>query len=146
LIKTLIWKFKHDMQSAQKCKIPILSLLTTGDKILILFFIITSWVGIYWIQRYQHQGEIAVIKLDGKMVATSSLKKNQSFKIMGPVGETRIEIKDSKIRVQTSDCPQKICVKTGWIDRPFQLIVCVPNKIVISIEGEKRDYFDVITQ
>lgn len=52
-----------------------------------------------------------------------------------------IEIKDSKARILESDCPNKICIKTGWIDSCGQSAVCVPNKTAVSIEC-KESLFD----
>lgn len=32
-------------------------------------------------------------------------------------------------------CPRKICSETGWIDKQYQNIVCLPNKILVKIES-----------
>ncbi|MGE5587679.1 MAG: NusG domain II-containing protein [Clostridia bacterium] len=45
---------------------------------------------------------------------------------------------DGRARVLASDCPDKVCVKTGWIDRPGELIVCLPNRVVVKIQGGPR--------
>ena len=36
-----------------------------------------------------------------------------------------------------ADCPDKDCVNQGWISRPGQMIVCLPNRLVIKIESDK---------
>ena len=47
-----------------------------------------------------------------------------------------LEISESKkVRIIESDCPDKTCVKTGWISLPGQAIVCLPNRTVIKIES-----------
>lgn len=46
-----------------------------------------------------------------------------------------IEIKEGKIRVKKSDCPNQICVKQGWIENANEVIVCVPNKTLIYLES-----------
>jgi hypothetical protein len=40
-----------------------------------------------------------------------------------------------QVRIEESSCPDKVCVKTGWISRPGQAIVCLPHRIVVRIEG-----------
>jgi hypothetical protein len=40
-------------------------------------------------------------------------------------------------------CPNAICSDTGWISKPYQTIVCLPNHIVLSLEGSKKDDVDV---
>jgi hypothetical protein len=42
-----------------------------------------------------------------------------------------IEISKGKVRVIESTCPDKLCVKSGWLESANSAIVCVPNKIVI---------------
>jgi len=37
--------------------------------------------------------------------------------------------------VESSDCPQKLCVKMGKIDRAGEAVWCVPNCVGIRIEG-----------
>ena len=57
----------------------------------------------------------------------------------GPIGETAIEIVDGRVHVPHSDCRNKICVSAGWISKPGEWIICLPNDVFISIEG-KVDY------
>ncbi|MBC7082580.1 MAG: NusG domain II-containing protein [Firmicutes bacterium] len=42
---------------------------------------------------------------------------------------------DGRARVRASDCPDKVCVKTGWIEHPGEVIVCLPNRVVVKIQG-----------
>jgi hypothetical protein len=60
---------------------------------------------------------------------------------VGDGREATLEISESgRVRVTESTCPDKICVRTGWISRPGQSIVCLPNRVVVRIEGsEVRD-------
>lgn len=46
-----------------------------------------------------------------------------------------IEVEHSRIRVASADCPDQVCVKTGWIEDGTVPIVCLPNKLVIEITG-----------
>ena len=33
----------------------------------------------------------------------------------------------------SADCPDKLCVKQGFIDRPVLPIACLPNRLVIRL-------------
>jgi len=35
--------------------------------------------------------------------------------------------------VKDSDCPQKICVKHGWLRYANDVIVCLPNKTILYL-------------
>lgn len=64
-----------------------------------------------------------------------NLDKDQIHTFSGPVGETIIEIKDNKVHILSSDCHNKTCVESGYIENGGQTLVCLPNKIVVKIEG-----------
>ena len=54
-------------------------------------------------------------------------------------------IKDGVAWVSKSSCPRKICIKTGKINQPGQVIACVPNKVLIKALGpQKRREIDAI--
>jgi hypothetical protein len=54
--------------------------------------------------------------------------------------DMKIEIKDGAIRVAESDCPKGICKQAGWVRTPGRSIVCVPNRVLIEVKGQPRDY------
>lgn len=56
-----------------------------------------------------------------------------------------IEVKNGSIRFNSADCPDKVCVRTGWISKPGQIAVCLPAGVIIKIEGENPD-FDLIVK
>lgn len=70
-----------------------------------------------------------------------SLLENQEIILKN--GLIIVEIKDKKVRVKQSDCPDKICVKRGWIEKPGQFIICMPNKLIVKIVGNEK--YDTIT-
>ena len=49
-----------------------------------------------------------------------------------------VEIKDGRIRVKEDNSPDQIAVRTGWISKPGQTSICLPHKLVISIEKRKQ--------
>ena len=63
-----------------------------------------------------------------------------------PGAHMRLEVKDGAIRVLSSDCPQQICVNGGWIRRPRQVIACVPNKTLVTIESAESPFLDAIVR
>lgn len=46
-----------------------------------------------------------------------------------------VEVKDEEIRIQSSTCPEQICVNTGYISEPGPAIVCLPHMVIINIEA-----------
>lgn len=54
-----------------------------------------------------------------------------------------LEIKDGKARITESNCPDKICVKTGYISKAGENIICLPHKVVVEMTGANRRGIDV---
>ncbi len=78
-------------------------------------------------------GTIAEISLNGETVKTINLKTATNGELN--IGTAVIEIKNGEIRFKDSDCPDKVCVNTGFIKNSGQTAACVPNKIAITIKG-----------
>ncbi len=89
------------------------------------------------------QGESVLIQADGKDFIRVSINEDRTIKVPGPLGESIVEIKDRRVRMLYSPCPDKLCEREGYISKPGQIIVCVPNRILIKIEA--RAPFDALT-
>ena len=84
--------------------------------------------------RYRTGGtDTVVVQVDGEEVIRASLADDRRFSVDGPLGRTEIEIKRKRVRVVDSPCSRKICVHTRWIDKPYQTIICIPNRVVIRL-------------
>lgn len=55
-----------------------------------------------------------------------------------------IEIIDETIRIKGATCTDQVCVKTGFISRPGETIVCLPHKLLIEIETMNGETEDII--
>lgn len=79
----------------------------------------------------------AQIIVDGKIVRAIDLSgaKNEVIELDLECGNI-VEIKDEKIGVRSADCKDKTCVKTGYISRAGEIVVCVPSRLIIKIVGE----------
>ena len=52
------------------------------------------------------------------------------------VNETNIVlITEGTVSMESADCPDQICVHHQRIKRSGESIICLPNKVVVSIEG-----------
>ena len=74
------------------------------------------------------------IKSGGRVLYTLDLSQepDRSFEIKTDSGSNTVEIKDGRIRVSAADCPDKTCVRMGWLDSSAMPIVCLPHDLVIA--------------
>ncbi|WP_066025069.1 NusG domain II-containing protein [Enterococcus mundtii] len=86
----------------------------------------------------------AVVKIDGKEVERFDLDEISSKMVTYHPSDTQyniVEIQEGMIRVKEDNSPDQIAVRTGWISEPGQTSICLPHRLVITIEQEgKSDY------
>ncbi|RKD21567.1 hypothetical protein SAMN02745883_01062 [Caminicella sporogenes DSM 14501] len=79
------------------------------------------------------------IKVDGKIFKTMPLNNDNQkvFTIKTDLGTNVVKIEKGKVSIIEADCRDKICVKDGPIEKPGEMLVCLPHKLVIEIKGKK---------
>jgi len=92
-----------------------------------------------WTRR--NEKPVAFVYHDNRLVGAYQLDRDQSVFIGDKTRpDMKIEIKNGAIRVAESDCPRGICMQAGWVRTPGRSIVCVPNRVLIEIRGERQGY------
>ncbi len=97
---------------------------------------------IYGFQRCMaDNGSYAVVKVDGVEIERFSLSEDAEHDIQGyERGVNHLVIEGSSCYISEADCPDKLCQKQGKISRDGESIICLPHRVVITIEGgEKAD-------
>ena len=84
-----------------------------------------------------------VIEVDQKRVARYSLSKDRIADVEGPLGMTRIEIRDGKARILRSPYKLKVCIKSGYIQYADRISVCLPNRVE-RVEGNAERGLDAV--
>lgn len=120
-----------------------------SDKILItvvLAIAVLAGVVLILTQKSVSAGGIAVVSVDGEIYAEFSLNENIREMIQLPDGSYNIlEIKDGKADITEASCPDGICVCHRKISKTNQTIVCLPNKVIITIENGAEADVDTVT-
>jgi len=85
-------------------------------------------------------GARAVVWVDGKRIAWYELDgARRTDSVQGALGYVEIEHGDGGVRILTAPCPSKLCVKQGHARKVGGKLVCVPSRVVVSIEGDLRE-------
>lgn len=120
--------------------------LTFADKVLIGCLIVLSLASYPLVRRMTKEGHAVQIEVNGTVYKTVSLQTDQAFSVPGPLGNTEVVIEDGEVFVRESPCRAKICIRTGHISQSGQLVVCIPNKVVVRVVGEKVLPYDAVTR
>ncbi len=120
-------------------------MFTRYDILLIVGLLVAGIVTLGVMRYTANAVDTMVIKVDGEEVIRAPLANDGRFSVEGPLGKMEIEIKDRRVRVVDAPCGRKICVQTGWIHKPYQTIICMPNHVVTGLTGKGNNELDGIT-
>lgn len=77
----------------------------------------------------------AVVQAGGRAPQPLDLSEDVEFWIGDDeIGHNLVRVENGKIMVAEADCPDRICVYSGAINRPGELIACLPHGLIIYIE------------
>lgn len=85
------------------------------------------------------EGDRVVVTVNGEEIGVYPLSKDTEVDIRtGKDKEqlNRLIIKDGKAFVQTATCPDGICAARSPIFRDGESIVCLPHKVVVTVEKD----------
>ena len=108
------------------------------DALVVLFVIILAVVTAVFV--YGKSGEAALtatVKHRGETVAQVALDTLAEDKIITVDGKYHLTVTLTKdgAAVTESDCPGQDCLHTGRITRAGQSIVCLPEQVIVTMEG-----------
>ena len=110
------------------------------------FLIAIAVTGLIAFQAYGNQSGTLQVSIKGDSGEwLFPLESDRTIEVEGPLGKTVVVIEDGSVRVSSSPCPEKICVKSGPISRPGRWIACLPNRVIISVTGRSEQELDGLT-
>lgn len=83
----------------------------------------------------------AQVTVDGETVYRERLSQDNEITLDNGI---KIKIENGEAYFLESDCKDKTCVKSGRLKKPGDVAVCLPNKTVLTVKGEKTA-FDGVT-
>lgn len=119
-----------------------------NDIILITAVILAAVIGLIYLNFFRSPGDTVTVTVDGEVYGVYSLSVNVTEDIY--TGENkenlnRLVIMDGKALIEAASCPDGICVGHKSIFRDGESIVCLPNRVVVTVTSDgKTDSPDVI--
>ena len=84
---------------------------------------------------FRGEGDIVTVSVDGTVIAAYPLDVDRVEDIRtGTDGLNRLVIRDGKAWIEHASCPDGICAAHKPIHREGESIVCLPNKVVITVQ------------
>jgi len=76
----------------------------------------------------------AVITVDGQLWGTLSLAEDARVEVARDGMSNVVVVEGGKARMESANCPDKLCVRQGAASEANRAIVCLPNRVVVKLE------------
>ena len=103
------------------------------DLLLILFLLLLSGGLFLFMHFRQQEGGWAVVTVDGVETGRYSLLQDGLYSLNG--GTNTLVIENGTARMTEASCPDHVCIDMGVIRYTGQSIVCLPNRLVVTVRG-----------
>lgn len=91
------------------------------------------------------EGSLVMVEIGGNVVYKGEVSENRKVTVTGKFGDVRIQIREGRVGVVSADCPNKVCVRTGWRSLAGESIICVPNRVLVKILGDRSNVVRGVT-
>lgn len=115
---------------------------TPWDGLVVLVILLAAGLLFAWLLPKDTGGPLTLrITLDGTEIGVYNLDETEAGTLV-TIGEApypmTIELAPDGVRVAETTCPHGDCAAAGWIDQAGEQIVCLPNRLILSLEGEMQ--------
>ncbi len=118
----------------------------TSTKIMIavtLALLIITGMAAFLLMRPDNEGKTAYIYQNDELIKTvdlSSVTESYEFTVISEDGGSNtVRVRSGSIGVVSADCPDGLCVGMGFIGAKGMPVVCLPNGLMIVVEGGEGD-------
>lgn len=126
-------------------------IIRKADVVLLILILLFCAAASVWAYRAGDTGAMVRVEVDGEVYGTYPLDEDTVIDIRSDYGTNQLTIRDGKAYMSEASCPDQYCLdqhrSEGGIDKSNQTIICLPNRVVVSVSGgssEETDGVDVI--
>ena len=116
---------------------------TKADIVLLAVLVAAGLASSAFLAVSGESGARVVIESDKKIFARYSLDENREVVVKSKNGTNTVVIEDGRVYVKDASCSNQVCAEHASISRSGESIVCLPNRLLVKIEGEGGDGPDV---
>ncbi len=126
-----------------------MKIFSRGDKfvvILVIFLAIASYI-LFSLFLFGDRADTLEIFAEGKLYASYNLvsAKEEVVEIKTKYGTNLLKINQNGAEMIKASCPDKRDVKMGKITKAGQVLICVPNRVVVKLTSQNNTEVDRVT-
>lgn len=84
------------------------------------------------------------VTVDGEFYGTFPLD-DRDTQVIEINGTNTLTIRDGAADMTDADCPDKLCVHQKAISADGESIICLPNKVVVTVASQEEAEYDAVT-
>ena len=104
------------------------------DIIVIASLLLLSLLVLLIAQLTRKDGAVAIVTVNGETVGEYPMDLDAVYTING--GTNILTVEGGIAYMSYSDCPDHVCERTGKVRYVGEQIVCLPNKVTVTVSGE----------
>ena len=113
------------------------------DILLIACLLVLALLALTVVTLNKKEGALVHVEINGVTVASYPLSKNGTFVLNG--GTNTLIIENGTARLVESHCPDRTCEKKGKIRYVGQTVVCLPNRLSVTVVGDAQNGVDLVS-
>ena len=116
-----------------------------ADVILLIVLVIVGLASTAFVAMSKSSGDTVLIEKNGKLYGKYSLYEDETIVVSktGGTAENVVYIRNGKVKMHSATCKNQVCVRHASIDSAGESIICLPNRVVVRIEGKGGGYDDI---
>lgn len=118
-----------------------------NDVVLLLALAVACILGFMVLHISTRPGAQVEITIDDVSYGIYPLDKNQEIPVLiDGICTNVVLISDGAVSMEEADCPDQLCVRQHAIDSARESIICLPNRVVVTVLGAEESEFDAMVR
>lgn len=122
--------------------------------IVVIALVLLAALALYLVSQMTASDAVTTVvaTVDGREVLRRPLMMNATYELPREDGAVNIIcVENGEVYMQEANCRDGLCIRQGRMRNTAKTIVCLPNKVVVRLEGDAQgtpttDDIDVIIQ
>lgn len=134
------------LRDSDKGNFNMFKIIRKADCILFaVLILIAVFISVFFFINGQN-AENAAVYIGDSLYGSWPLNEDRTITVEHDGHTNIVEIGSGKVWMNYSDCSNQNCVDQGKISSTGQVIVCLPNEIIVRIEGSSSSELDAVSK
>lgn len=114
-----------------------------NDVIFIASLLLIVFIAGLCLYLFSSEGDTVVVTVDGQVWDEFSLSEDTTVNIETDHGTNVLVIRDKTAYIESASCPDGICSSHRAIRLDGESIICLPNKVVVTVKAQQNNHTDI---